>query len=357
MRGSVGGQEPDERQEQHARIEPVRVVRLCERLLLLAPAPLEHLRRDLVPDRAPAFDRSLAAELLDVAHGAVERDPRHHLRVREVTLGPAYLPDARVRSSPARLEPLDQLELQRPDLVVRNAAADAGLVERVPELSVDVELELLRGGVADAHRRRALVAGEPVELELLEPALARDPVHDLHVVGVAGDRAQQPLAPGQRLVPVARLEHREQRQRRVAEPAEAVVPVAHAADVLRQRRRRRRDDAAGRPVGQRLQDEQRLVDLVVIEAVVAARRRPLVPVVLGVVERLLRVDLVGQRACEGNQVSTNGTRSPGRERRTPRRWSCPRRAVSTGVRKQSASGPATATRAWSTRRTQGTIEP
>ena len=31
--------------------------------------------------------------------------------------------------------------------------------------------------------------------------------------------------------------------------------------------------------------------------------------------------------------------------------------TSTGVRKQSASGPATAIRAWSTRRTQGTIEP
>ena len=31
--------------------------------------------------------------------------------------------------------------------------------------------------------------------------------------------------------------------------------------------------------------------------------------------------------------------------------------ISTGVRKQSASGPATATRAWSTRRTHGTIWP
>ena len=47
-----------------------------------------------------------------------------------------------------------------------------------------------------------------------------------------------------------------QDQRRVAHPAEAVVPVAHAADVLGQRGGRRGDDAAGRRVGERLQRDR-----------------------------------------------------------------------------------------------------
>ena len=101
-----------------------------------------------------------------------------------------------------------------------------GLVERLGDLAVDVELQLRRGGVADPHRPRPLVAGQPLELPLVEAPLAGDPVHDLQLAGIAGDRPQQPLAPRLGLVAVARPQHREQRQRRVAEPAEAVVPVA-----------------------------------------------------------------------------------------------------------------------------------
>ena len=48
--------------------------------------------------------------------------------------------------------------------------------------------------------------------------------------GLARDRAQQPVAPGVRLVVVARVHQREQRQRRIAQPAEAIVPVADAAE-------------------------------------------------------------------------------------------------------------------------------
>ena len=102
-------------------------------------------------------------------------------------------------------------------------------------------------------------------------------------------------APGHRLVAVAGVEHREQRQRRVAQPAVAVVPVAHAADPLRQRRRRGGDDPARGRVRQRLQHEQRLVDLLVVVACVRAQAGPVEPVGLGLVERLLGVDRLGQR--------------------------------------------------------------
>ena len=52
-----------------------------------------------------------------------------------------------------------------------------------------------------------------------------------------------------------------QRERRVAHPAVAVVPVALAARRLRQRGRRRGDDRAGRRVGQPLQRQRRALQL------------------------------------------------------------------------------------------------
>ena len=73
------------------------------------------------------------------------------------------------------------------------------LVQRVHHLAVDVELELLRGGVADAHRV-PVVPRQPVGDVFVEPALARHAVHDLQLSGVAGDRAQQPMPPGACLV-------------------------------------------------------------------------------------------------------------------------------------------------------------
>ena len=64
------------------------------------------------------------------------------------------------------------------------------------------------------------------------------------------------------LLDVAGGHQRVEGERRVAQPAEAVVPVAHAADELRQRRGGRGDDPAGRRVRERLERDQRALDLV-----------------------------------------------------------------------------------------------
>ena len=72
-------------------------------------------------------------------------------------------------------------------------------MQRVHQLAVDIELQLLVGGVADAHRPAVLVPGQPRQLVFGQPALAGDAVHDLHLRRMAGDGAQQPLAPGARL--------------------------------------------------------------------------------------------------------------------------------------------------------------
>ena len=83
------------------------------------------------------------------------------------------------------------------------------------------------------------------------------------------------MPPFARLVEIAGVDQREQGEGRVAEPAEAIVPVAHAADLLGDRGRRRGDDPAGRPVGQRLEGQERADDgLVLAGPVAVAAARP-----------------------------------------------------------------------------------
>ena len=116
--------------------------------------------------------------------------------------------------------------------------AAVGDEEHVHDLAVHVELELAAGGVADADRRRTLVAGEPRHLVLVEAPLAADAVHDLQRARLAVRRVPEaPLQPRHEragLVGEPEIAQRPQCQRRIAKPAVAVVPVAHAADHFRQ---------------------------------------------------------------------------------------------------------------------------
>ncbi len=203
---------------------------------------------------------------------------------------PADLPDALVLLLPVRLEPVEGLLRERPRVVRRRQAPATRLVEGIDDLAVHVELELIRSAVSDANRLRTFVAREPGQLELGEPAFARDAVHDLHVVGGARDRAQQPVAPRARLLDVAGADECEERERRVAQPAVPVVPVPDAAEPLRQRGRRSGDDPACRRVRERLQREQRAAQGLVPATRVGAPARPLLPEGDRVGERRLRVD-------------------------------------------------------------------
>ena len=165
--------------------------------------------------------------------------------------------------------------------------------------------------------RRALVARQPVEDQLGQAALAGDPVHQLQLRRRAGRRPQQPLPERPRLVQVARLQQRVQGEGGVAQPAEAVVPVAHAPDALGQRRGRRRHQAAGGRVGQRLQHDQRAHDRVPPAAAVAGLGRPLLPPLLGVGQHAAAVQR-GRRgdSCDGYQVELERSAAGPRRRRS-----------------------------------------
>ena len=131
---------------------------------------------DLVADPPPPVDRPLATERPRRPDRPVEGHPRHHLRVGEVPARAARPPRC-PRRAPARPPRGTRAGSRR----ARQAWSDASspcvraVVEGVDDLAVDVELELLGGGVADPHRRRALVAGQPVGPRTRRAAARRRP--------------------------------------------------------------------------------------------------------------------------------------------------------------------------------------
>jgi hypothetical protein len=214
--------------------------------------------------------------------------------MREVAVRPAHLPDALVRCLPVRFQEVQQHLLETPGRLVGIDPFPPGQVQRVHHLSVDVELELSRRGVADPDRRRALIARQPVELELGEAPFTGGPVHDLHLLRRPGDGAQEPVAPGARLLGVAGGQQRVQAEGRVTQPAVAVVPVPHSAKLLGQGRCRCRDDPTGRCVCERLQDEQRASDLITPLPLDFCLVRPLLPPGLGFGKRGFGVEALGR---------------------------------------------------------------
>src|ERR1700738_5388027 len=131
--------------------------------------------------------------------------------MRELLARSADLPDALVGLLPDRLQAIDQRPLQLPGFLLRPEADPAREVHRVHHLAVDVELQLARGGVADADRPRALVARQPIQLQLRQAALARQPIEDLELQGLACGRPLPPATPRARLVDVAGAEERGER--------------------------------------------------------------------------------------------------------------------------------------------------
>jgi hypothetical protein len=124
------------------------------------------------------------------------------------------------------------------------------------ELSDDIELELLVRSIPDAHGPSALVTGQPRQLDFRQAPLAADAVHDLDLPGSAADGVEDPVEEALGFILGSAAEQREERERRVAQPAEAVVPVALAARCFREPESRGGDDGTRRVVHTGFQREK-----------------------------------------------------------------------------------------------------
>ena len=175
--------------------------------------------------------------------------------------------------------------------------------DRVEHGAEHVVLPLVERAVADPHRAGAGVAGEVVARRLRQVAAPVDAVHDLQRAVLVrlevGDELHELVGLPVEVQPVQRL----QRERRVAHPGVAVVPVALAARRLRQRGRERGDGRAGGHVREALDRERRALDRVAPAVVGDARAaQPVAPEArgggdpgLGLVDVLRAGELLGPR--------------------------------------------------------------
>ena len=107
------------------------------------------------------------AETLAQLPQPVERDPAHGFRECMETRRMARFPDAVVGAAPDLEQvPADAREHPALDAIERAAGIEVAH-HRFQQLAVDVELQLVARGVADAHRLRAAVSGKVRQLLLL----------------------------------------------------------------------------------------------------------------------------------------------------------------------------------------------
>ena len=144
--------EPDDRDHQVRRVQRLGPEGLHERAGLGIDALGVDELPDLVSRGAPGFDVALATILLGQFDDAIERHPGHHLRIDEMPGLAADLPDSLIGLAPLVQHPTRDPAEEVPEDVVDLAAVPPVEIGRIEQLAKDVELELLRGAVADAHR-------------------------------------------------------------------------------------------------------------------------------------------------------------------------------------------------------------
>ena len=278
-----------------------------------AAAVIDAVTHDRSADRsarcAPVRRRCTQSVRLRQLQAAMHGHPAADLRMDEVTRRVADFPDAVIRPVPACRGGIDDAHQEVPVVGIGHVAALAPLPAQLEQHAVHVALELLVGGVADAHRPRPAPALEVIERHLGEAAPAVDRIHHLQRLRAAGGAALDEAAKAVGLGRTPEAAERAHREDRVADPAEAIVPVALAARVLGQRGRGRRDDRAGRREGQRLERDRRAHDRRAGMAVRAGEfRRPCVPPrerLVEVAQRgvvVLRADVVVVEALRSHVV-------------------------------------------------------
>ncbi len=210
------------------------------------------------------------------------------------------LPDPLVLALPVIADPVDELAQMGPQVVGDRGPVLVEQVDRVHELAVDVELELVVGAVTDPDRARAVVTIQVIQGLLGQVAAAVYAVHQLQ--GAVGLRVPaagfQPAHERLGLLGKPDAQEPVEGEGGVPDPGVAVVPVTLPADTLGQAARRRRYDRTRRLVGQELERQGRAVDHLAPAARVGAFREPAAPVLDGLEEELLFL-----RAGDGEAAS------------------------------------------------------
>src|SRR5437868_4452734 len=98
------------------------------------------------------------------------------------------------------------------------------MIGRIDHFAVNVELQLIAGGVADAHGTRISIAGQMLETALARSNVTKDVIEDAQFRMCDPSCEQQPIEKAFGFVPVPEPEQRAHSERSITKPAVAVVP-------------------------------------------------------------------------------------------------------------------------------------
>ncbi len=151
-------------------------------------------------------------------------------------------------------------------------------METIEQLTVHIQLELHTCSIADPDGSRAPVADEMIQRRLWQVAFAGKAVHDLELPWFAMQRdLADPLHKAFTIFDVACQEQSIGGKACITDPGVAVVPVADAADLLRQRCGWCCDHRACRYIGQEFQRHRAAHHGLLIGTAVATTRSPGTP--------------------------------------------------------------------------------
>src|SRR6266404_5233689 len=209
-------------------------------------------------------------------------------------LAVAHLPDSLVWGLPVLAHPIESLLDPCPEIIGNRQHIFVVQIQRVHQFAVNIALVLLVRSIADAHRARLLIAFPMLQFLLGQFGIAMDGKH-------RGDLLPRPrVFCGIVLYPVheprcflrkADAHRRVHRECRVSQPRIPVIPVARAADHLRQARRRCGDDGARGLEGKQLQHQCRSLYALAPTSMVSTRRKPAVPELHRMLEQLFTLRL------------------------------------------------------------------
>ena len=168
----------------------------------------------------------------------------------------AHFPDAPILAAPDPHHRFRQALHQIPRFPGYAAAKQQQGVDGYDDFAKDIELQMFGGGVADADGAGVFVAAEVVEGVFLQRRIGADAVNDAYIPAVDLALFQQPVDVTVGAVNVAQAVEDVHGEGGVAQPRETVVPVAGAADGLRQAGGGRGDDGPGARVHHQVQDEE-----------------------------------------------------------------------------------------------------
>src|ERR1700722_18970035 len=195
----------------------------------------------------------------------------------EVTGPGANLPDAAIGLTTLVDGRLDNLHQEAPVVGFRWHPVLGPAGRELNHHSVHVELKLVVGRVTHPHRLRPAPPLERLQRQLCEASFTVHPVHHLELRSIARRAALNETAHPVGLGAQPQGIQRPYGKDGIPNPTVAVVPIALATNLFRQRSRHGRGDGTRRRITQRFQGDGRAHDADAVTIAVTHLRTPVLP--------------------------------------------------------------------------------